>query len=223
MAATGRIGWTGAATAALSVNAVVLTLLALEDRRPLAQRPTPNRPVLFMDLEPVPRLKEARPSARRREPGTAYNRTRSREPGSTPPSPVVASAAAPGVEQTQPQVDPRWRVAPGTVAPASLPLSCDTPLRLTLDNRRRCDLRWSGRGETARVLTGSGDAERDARFARQGARRLAAWEAQRAEPPQGDPPCENPNPVAGCAGVNIQVELFSSRDGLLPNLRKRRE
>lgn len=42
-------------------------------------------------------------------------------------------------------------------------------------------------------------------------------------PARGDPPCERPNPVAGCEGVNVQVELFSSRDGFLPNLRKRRE
>lgn len=53
--------------------------------------------------------------------------------------------------------------------------------------------------------------------------RLAAWEAQRAEPPRGDPPCETPHPMARCQGVNIQIDLFSSRDGFMPNLRKRRE
>lgn len=78
-------------------------------------------------------------------------------------------------------------------------------------------------GQEVRSIAGSGDAERDAVFARQGARRLAAWEAKRAEPSRGDPPCESPNPVAGCEGVNISVELFSTRDGVLPNLRKRRQ
>lgn len=91
----------------------------------------------------------------------------------------------------------------------------------TLAVERRIERSGDGMATTGRI--GSGDTERDAVFARQGARRLAAWEAQRAEPPRGDPPCENPNPVSGCEGVNVSVEPFSWRDGILPNLRKRRE
>lgn len=222
MATTSRIGWTGATTAALGVNAMVLSLLSLEDRRSQTQRPTPNRSLLYVNLEPVPSSRQSRTPERHSALETVDDPRQPRETVSALTAPII-SASASSVEPTQSDVDPRWRVAPGSAAPARLPLSCDAPLRLTLEDRRRCDLRWSGRGETRGALTGAGDAERDARFARQGARRLTAWEAQRAEPPRGDPPCENPNPVAGCAGVNIQVELFSSRDGLLPNLRKRRE
>ncbi|WEK38976.1 MAG: hypothetical protein P0Y50_10500 [Candidatus Brevundimonas colombiensis] len=111
----------------------------------------------------------------------------------------------------------------GAVAgPRAPALSCDAPHRLSPDARRRCEDRWAG-AEAVPVIRGTGDAGRDAAFARQGARRLAAWEAQRADPPRVDRSCENPNPVAGCADVDIRIDLFSSRDGFLPNLRKRRE
>lgn len=222
MATTGRIGWTGATSAALGVNAVILALLSLDDRRPRGQRPTPGRPVLYVELEPAPSLVKLRPRMGGSAPEGGDVPPPPRQPTSASPAPVPHTSPL-EVAPTPPDLDPRWRVAPEPRIAAALPLSCDAPHRLSLEDRRRCDLRWAGRGETARALTGTGNAERDARFARQGARRLAAWEARRAEPSQGDPPCETPHPVAGCTGVNIQVELFSSRDGLLPNLRKRRE
>ena len=119
-------------------------------------------------------------------------------------------------------IDPRWRVDGAFAGPRLSSPSCNAPHRLAPDDRRRCEERWSGHA-AVRPIRGTGDPERDASFARQGARRLAAWEAQRAAPPRGDPPCVTPHPMAGCDGVNIEVELFSSQDGFLPNLRKRRE
>lgn len=225
-----RLDWrkAGLAATAVGLNAGAIALLSLTDlgqrNRPLRSEPM----IVYLD-EAWPRL--ARP------PQAAAD-VADRPASATPPRDMTpttrddspesqiaeaAPASAPSASPVQDDaIDARWRV--GAVTPGSngAILSCDAPHRLSPDARRRCDERWAGR-ENARAVVGTGNAERDATFARHGARRLAAWEAQRAMPARGDPPCERPNPVAGCEGVNVQVELFSSRDGLLPNLRKRRE
>ncbi len=220
-------GWRNAGLVAASVglNAGLIALLYLGETQPRTLARASPRP-LYLDIEPRQPLATDRsaPVAPRR-PDLAASPAARQVVAShlasdevPPPAPAVPAG---------PSIDERWRVAPGTApragrAGAGL-TSCDAPHRLSVEDRRRCDARWARPGEGSRVITGSGDPERDAAFARQGARRLAAWEAQRAEPPRGDPPCENPNPMSGCEGVNVSVELFSSRDGILPNLRKRRE
>lgn len=208
----------------MGLNAGLIALLSITDTRP--GRPgAPAATPLYLYIEPRPRLAQERAPVR----AVAASRTGVQgvvEDADGVPRPddsrMEPSAAPVPTLDPGDAVDSRWRVGPG--APTrGLPLSCEEPNRLSVEARRYCDDRARRFAGTARPIAGSGDAERDAVFARQGARRLAAWEAQRAEPPRGDPPCETPHPVAGCEGVNIEVELFSSRDGLLPNLRKRRE
>lgn len=225
-----RLDWrkAGLAATAVGLNAGAIALLSLTDLGP-RNRPLRSAPMIVYLDEAWPRLartpqavadvadrpasaapiRDMMPTALDGSPGSQISEN----------APAPAPSASPVEDDA---IDARWRV--GAVTPGSngAILSCDTPQRLSRDARRRCDERWAGR-ENARTIVGTGNAERDATFARHGARRLAAWEAQRAMPAPGDPPCERPNPVAGCEGVNVQVELFSSRDGFLPNLRKRRE
>ncbi|MBU2029928.1 MAG: hypothetical protein KKG69_11070 [Alphaproteobacteria bacterium] len=210
--------------ASMGLNAGLIALLSITDTRP--GRPgAPAATPLYLYIEPRPRLAQERAPVR----AVAASRTGVQgvvEDADGVPRPddsrMEPSAAPVPTPAPGDAVDSRWRVGPG--APTrGLPLSCEEPNRLSVEARRYCDDRARRFAGTARPIVGSGDAERDAVFARQGARRLAAWEAQRAEPPRGDPPCETPHPVAGCEGVNIEVDLFSSRDGFLPNLRKRRE
>ncbi|WP_372695118.1 hypothetical protein [Brevundimonas sp.] len=223
-----RLDWrkAGLAATAVGLNAGAIALLSLTDLGP-RNRPLRSEPMIVYLDEAWPRL--ARPpqtiADAEREPSAFVDRaTTPLAPNDSvrPRIPATASVSPSSSDPQDDAIDPRWRV--GRVVPAlgGRVLSCDTPHLLSSDARRRCDERWAGR-ENARAILGTGSAERDATFARHGARRLAAWEAQRAMPTRGDPPCERPNPVAGCEGVNVQVELFSSRDGFLPNLRKRRE
>ena len=225
-----RLDWrrAGLAATAVGLNAGAIALLSLTDLGP-RNRPLRSEPMIVYLDEAWPRLARAPQAvadvADRPASATPLSdmtpTTRDDSPGSQISE--TAPAFAPSTSSAEDEaIDARWRV--GSVTPGSGAgiLSCDAPHRLYPDARRRCEERWAGR-ENARAIVGTGNAERDATFARHGARRLAAWEAQRAMPARGDPPCERPNPVAGCEGVNVQVELFSSRDGFLPNLRKRRE
>ncbi|MBU1383999.1 MAG: hypothetical protein KJ916_04005 [Alphaproteobacteria bacterium] len=115
-----------------------------------------------------------------------------------------------------------WRVRPGAIDDRigrglrASALACARPALLGGEERALCDRRMAVR--TA-AISGTGDRARDARLARQGARALARYEARRA-PLSGadDPPCDKTGPVAECA-VEIHVDLFSSIDGWLPNLR----
>lgn len=213
----------GMAAAAVGLNAGLIALLSLDS---IAVAPLPRsatRPMIYLDIEPRPRIQGER--ARRAAPvlrdttPVRPDTPRLRAPSS--PLDVSTPPNAPA-----PTVPDAWRMQP--VDPADRPAlpglaGCGAPDRLSQDARDLCHGRRMRLAERAGQVVGTGDADRDAAFARQGARRLAAWEAQRARPAPGDPPCETPHPVAGCEGVNVQVELFSSRDGLLPNLRKRRE
>ncbi|MFN3879131.1 MAG: hypothetical protein ACK4MH_12225 [Brevundimonas sp.] len=225
-----RLDWrrAGLAATAVGLNAGAIALLSLTDLGP-RNRPLRNEPMIVYLDEAWPRL--VRPPqavadvADRPASATPLSdmtpTTRDDSPGSHISE--TAPASAPSISHAENDaIDARWRV--GAVTPGSngAILSCDAPQRLSPEARRRCEERWAGR-ENARAIVGTENAERDATFARHGARRLAAWKAQRAMPARGDPSCERPNPVAGCEGVNVQVELFSSRDGFLPNLRKRRE
>ncbi|MEN5363677.1 hypothetical protein [Brevundimonas intermedia] len=225
-----RLDWrkAGLAATAVGLNAGAIALLSLTDLGP-RNRPLRSEPMIVYLDDAWPRLARAPQAAADVADGPASATpprdmtptTRDDSPGSeiSETAPASAPSASPAADEA---IDARWRV--GSVTPGSGAgiLSCDAPHRLYPDARRRCEERWAGR-ENARAIAGTGNAERDATFVRHGARRLAAWEAQRATPTRGDPPCERPNPVAGCEGVNVQVELFSSRDGFLPNLRKRRE
>jgi hypothetical protein len=214
----------GLVVASMGLNAGLIALLSTTETR--TSRPSAlSSPPLYLYIERRPRL------AQERTPVQAVSAS------DTAPDRVIETAHGiqrPDVSRTGPftapgptptpgdAFDPRWRVGPG--APSrGLPLACDGPNRLAVEARRYCDERAGRFAAAAHPIAGSGDADRDAVFARHGVRRLVAWEDRRAEPRRGDPPCETPHPVAGCEGVNIEVDLFSSRDGLLPNLRKRRE
>ena len=242
MTADGRINSSRKAALALAsvgVNAGLILALSLNA---IGQRPVERSdlPLILVEIEPRPLLRDERP----RPPPTApqpdvaiRSRTREdiapaprrRDPAfegrSTPVQPRLAVQTLAGA----PAPEAAWRVDSTDRRGAmsrSLRLGatgCASPELLNEAERRHCRDRSGERTAAAPQITGSGDAERDAVLARQGARRLGAWEAQRMSPARGDPPCETPHLMAGCEGVNIQVDLFSSRDGFLPNQRKGRE
>lgn len=225
-----RLGWrkAGFAAAAVGLNAGAVVLLSMTDPGLRARSLRPAPMIVYLEdawpsLVRAPRapLVTSSEAATRRAQASQEDAPNGGDPAtSAPPSPPPPSSMSQA--NADDGIDDRWRVGGALAGPRLSSLSCNAPHRLAPDDRRRCEERWNG-GEAALVIRGTGNVERDAAFARQGARRLAAWEAQRADPPRGDPQCVTPHPMAGCEGVNIQVDLFSSRDGFLPNLRKRRE
>ncbi|KQP44512.1 hypothetical protein ASF31_12345 [Brevundimonas sp. Leaf280] len=224
-----RLDWrkAGFAAAAVGLNASAVALLSLTDPGLRARSLRPAPMIVYLE-DAWPSLVRAprSPSVTSSEDAMAAPRPAQTSQADAPDRGDPATSAPPPTSLSQAKaddgIDARWRVDGPLAEPKLSSLSCNAPHRLAPDDRRRCEERWSG-GETTPVIRGTGNAYRDAAFARQGARRLAAWEAQRADPPRVRGSCEDPNPVAGCADVDIRVELFSSRDGLLPNLRKRRE
>ncbi|SDQ30771.1 hypothetical protein SAMN02787020_0874 [Brevundimonas sp. 374] len=227
-----RLGWrkAGFAAAAVGLNAGAVVLLSMTDPglRARSLRPAPMI-VYLEDAWPslvraprAPLVTSSEAATRRAQASQGEAPNRGDPATSAPPSPPPPPPSSMSQANADDGIDDRWRVGGALAGPRLSSLSCNAPHRLAPDDRRRCEERWNG-GEAAPVIRGTGNVERDAAFARQGARRLAAWEAQRADPPRVRRSCEDPNPVAGCPDVDIRIELFSRQDGFLPNLRKRRE
>lgn len=228
-----RLGWrkAGFAAAAVGLNAGAVVLLSMTDPGLRARSLRPAPMIVYLE-EAWPSLVRAprAPSVTSSDSAVAATRRAQASQRDTPnradPAMSALPPLPPSTSMSQAKaddgIDARWRVGGALAEPSLSSLSCNAPHRLAPDDRRRCEQRWNG-GEATPVIRGTGNAERDAAFARQGARRLAAWEAQRADPPRVRRSCEDPNPVAGCPDVDIRIELFSRQDGFLPNLRKRRE
>lgn len=143
------------------------------------------------------------------------------------PAPGAPSAAASGVGG----ISDAWRVAPegqdGRNARAlrTSPAGCPSTRVLRPGEQAVCDERFNARaaeGAARGPITGSGNAERDARFAREGAREMQRFEAQRRPlsggvgvmPPQE---CPGSNFGAGCAGAHLDPSM---RQGATTNVRQ---
>lgn len=215
-----RIDWSAAGAL---VGVSLIAVLAAASMGIGEDDSAPAAPLLYLDIAPRVLL----PDEPRREPARPIQPTeRERTPAADPTTdafPGPPLSVQPDVAATDDLAALQEAARRNAIARSLRRRSFNCSALLDEMEREACRDRFARRIEGAPRIAGTGDAERDALFARQGARRLAAWEAQRASPPSGDPPCETPHPVAGCEGVNIQVDLFSSRDGFLPNLRKRRE
>ena len=91
-------------------------------------------------------------------------------------------------------------------------IGCSTPDQLTAAERTHCREDAMRRGLNAAPIAGTGNPERDAAFAREGARRLAQWEAQR-RPLSGGvgvvgpADCVGSNFGTGCAGAQLNPSL----------------
>ncbi|MFN3931734.1 MAG: hypothetical protein ACK4JY_08300 [Brevundimonas sp.] len=192
-------------------------------------------PVIHVQIEPrlLRRGETARtraapapdsPVARLADPGSRRAATTG-SAGSAPPGQPTALSPGDVVPAPSPPTDvvaEAWRVRPDAMGDRmgrglrASALACARPALLGEEERARCDRRMAAR---VAAIPGTGDRARDARLARQGARALARYEARRA-PLSGadDPPCDKTGPIAECE-MEIHVDLFSSIDGWLPNLR----
>ena len=127
-----------------------------------------------------------------------------------PGAPSVAASGGAGVSDA-------WRVAPegqaGRNARAlrTSPAGCPSTAILTRGEQAVCDERFNARAAEGaqRPITGSGNAQRDARFAREGAREMQRYEQQR-RPLSGGvgvigpADCPGSNFGTGCAGAHLK-------------------
>lgn len=143
------------------------------------------------------------------------------------PAPGAPSAAAAGV----PGVSDAWRFAPegqdarNARALRTSPAGCRSTEILSRGEQAICDERFNARaaeGAARGPITGSGNAQRDARFAREGAREMQRYEAQR-RPVSGGvgvmapQECYGSNFGAGCAGAHLEPSM---RQGATTNVQQ---
>lgn len=139
------------------------------------------------------------------------------------PAPGAPSAAASGV----PGVSDAWRVGGESQAERNAralrtsPAGCRSTAILSQGERAICDERFNARAAegATRPITGTGNAERDARFAREGAREMQRYEAQRrplsgGTGVLGPADCPGSNFGTGCAGAHLDssMQMDSTRN-----------
>lgn len=178
--------------ASLLLHAGLLGYLGLRTMGPASPFPAPE-PTIHVQLEPRPLLADETPrqpvAARQTEAppltrsvATPTPRDEDEDESPAPPSPRLA-APAPGAPP--PPADSAWTVRPRTLGDRigqglrTSPVGCAAGAVLSAAERAICDDRFGQRAATARPIEGTGNPERDARFAREGARRLAEYEARR--------------------------------------------
>jgi hypothetical protein len=224
-----RPDWRKPSLAGVSVvlNGALIAVLSLTALGVRDDRPAVPPPPIYLDIEPRPLLPDERPrapvaarardtarTARTQDAAPTYPSsapTQDRPAPLRPRIPEQPPAGAPPPEET-------WRVNPSDNRAAmarSLRLGaagCGAPELLNEMERRHCRERFGERAAAAPPITGTGNPERDAAFARQGARRLAQWEAQR-RPLSGGvgvvgpADCVGSNFGTGCAGAHLDPSL----------------
>ena len=184
------------AALALCLNIGMIGLLSLANVGERAQRSGAWTPPVYLDIEPRLLLPEERPRPTAPSVQTPTTRTVTgpRRASSTaassstptqrdaPPSPPAPRLATPA-PQGAPAPNSPWTVQPnGGAFARSLrqgPVGCASPKLLNDADRAACRRDFNDRAERAPPLSGSGDARRDSRFAREGARKLQEYEARR--------------------------------------------
>lgn len=227
-----RPDWRKAGLAALAaaINIALIAALSVTalgiDGEDFAAEPPP----IYLDIEPRPLLPDERPripSMATPDVAPAAAPTASPSPSVRPPAAEAQAVPRPAPQRprlaapTPPGAPPPadvWRVDPSNRSGAmartlrqGLP-GCASPDLLNEMERQHCRNEFARRGENAAPITGSGNPERDARFAREGARRLAEWEATR-RPLSGGvgvvgpADCVGSNFGTGCAGAHLDPSL----------------
>ncbi len=214
---SGRERWRKPALIGASVAAHILVLGGLGLRAIQMDRVLIADPesVIYLEIEPRPLLPEEQPrprpspapAASEAAPAVAepartllgvrlpFQRRPEDEDRPSPPAPRVAApapSAAPGA--APPAAQGGWTVRPETMGDRvgrglrTRGPGCASPQLLSREERVICEERFAERAAAAAPIEGTGNPERDARFARDGARALAEYEALR-------------RPLAGGVGV----------------------
>ena len=229
-----RFAWIGASVA---LHLLLLAGLAFQTYRPL-DAVGGDTPVVYLEIEPrlvrpdepvrqiteAARQTQARQAAARASLAVAAP-TAAASPLPSPVRPHIADNAP--AQAPTPPADP-WQVhredmgdAVARSLRAGIP-GCRTPDILSPAEREACDQTFGAAAALAPPIEGTGNARRDARFAREGARALAEYEAQRRPLAGGvgvvgPADCIGSNFGTGCAGAHLDPAL---RQGATTNIRQ---
>lgn len=222
-------------TGSVVVHAVVLGALGLRSVE-IADASPPQPPLFYLDIEPRPMLKDE--AARLRTPRTddrsetpfqrdrTLTRTDDSSASPAPPAPRLPASTPDTPAPAATETDSGWTVrrdassSPDLRGSRANVIACRSPQFLTPDERIACDDRFGLAAARVAPITGSGDPDSDSRFAREGNERLAAYAARREALTPGRAPCpETRSPIGDC-GVEIKVDIWSSRGGFLPRQRR---
>lgn len=222
-----RLAWrkAGLATASVAINTALIAFLSFMALGIEGDVVAPEQPPIYVDITPRPLLRDERPrtpvqapavddtarSAQNARPTVQTPSPRQATPSDSRPAPIRPRIAAP-TPQGAPAPQDAWTVNPNDRAGAMSRvlrqglIGCTTPQQLNAAERANCLQDAERRGRNAAPITGTGNPERDAAFAREGARRLAEWEA-RHRPLSGGvgvvgpADCVGSNFGTGCAGA----------------------
>ena len=216
----------GLATASVVINTALIAILSFT--APGIRRPAvvAEPPPIYVDITPRPLLPDEQPripvqtppasdttATPRNAREVAVPSARPETPQDVRPAPLRPRIAAPS-PQGVPAPPDAWTVNPNDRSNAMARtlrqglIGCSTPQQLSTAERANCREDAMRRGLNAAPITGTGNPERDAAFAREGARRLAEWE-QRRRPLSGGvgvvgpADCVGSNFGTGCAGAQL--------------------
>ncbi|WP_143007330.1 hypothetical protein [Brevundimonas sp. 374] len=162
---------TGAIALSLAVNAGLLTLLALEDRRPASRRISGHAP-LYIEIEPVIVRLKARTAPMAAPPAQLQRRAPAPSRDSIPAGPAPTSD-----RPAAPAYDPRWTVRPNNLA-AAWPTGnaarngepdCRPETARSTRDRQACRALAIAADGSSPPMVRSGDEERTAGFAKEAA------------------------------------------------------
>ncbi|WP_295195326.1 hypothetical protein [uncultured Brevundimonas sp.] len=167
---------TGAIALSLAVNAGLLTLLAVEDRRPAPRRVSGHSP-LYIEIEPVIIGAKARKAPAAAPPAQDQRRTpvRPRDSDTAGPAPTVTPTSD---RPAAPAYDPRWTVRPSHSAGAAWPTGnaarngepdCRPEAARSTQDRQACRALAIAADGSSPPMVRSGDEERTAGFAKEAA------------------------------------------------------
>lgn len=230
-----RVDWrkAGLCVAAVAVNVALLAALSFTSLGVRSRVSVVEPPLIYLDIEPRPLLPDERPRPTVEVSAQPQTQSARARPYSNLPRPGQTIPTAPSKTQDQPSpVNPRvaapapqgvvapdsqWTVSSDRSAAMARALrqglaGCSNPQLLSREERRHCEDRRDQIARNAAPITGTGNPERDAAFARQGARRLAEWEAQRRPLSAGvgivgAADCVGSNFGTGCAGAQLNPSL----------------
>lgn len=221
----------GLATASVAINTALIAFLSITALGIEGEVVAPEQPPIYVDITPRPLLPDERPrtpvqapavddmaaSAQDARPMVHTPSPRQATPPDSRPAPIRPRIAAPTPQGALAPPD-AWTVNPNDRAGAMSRvlrqglIGCTTPQQLSAAERANCLQDAGRRGRNAAPITGTGNPERDAAFAREGARRLAEWEARR-RPLSGGvgvvgpADCVGSNFGTGCAGAQLNPSL----------------
>lgn len=232
-------------------HAVLLAVLSLQavDLGGAPNQPQP--PIVFLDIAPRPMLKDETARVRPTQAETTPDRLTLpdqaaasqalplRDPREDEQAQGLPSAPSPRIGTPAPGVPApsgsaasgAWTVRPETQGDRvrrglnNSALACRTPQLLSAAEQARCDERMANAANSTPSMRGSGDPDTDSRFAREGARALAEYEARRRPLAGGTGnvgPQDGPgsNFGIGVAGAHLDPSL---RPDSTSNIRTRRD